>query len=73
MHKNLSAQELVDRYAGIGMPRDYAEMMGAMDTGIKNGSEDRTNSVVLALTGKQPRRFRDTAEKVKNVWATTEA
>ncbi|GKT88752.1 glycoside hydrolase family 2 protein [Colletotrichum tofieldiae] len=62
--------ELVERFASQGMPRDYAEMMSGLDTAIKNGSENRTNSVVLALTGKQPRKFRDTAESNKGVWAT---
>ncbi|KZL66324.1 glycoside hydrolase family 2, partial [Colletotrichum tofieldiae] len=70
VHKKLSAQELVERFASQGMPRDYAEMMSGLDTAIKNGSENRTNSVVLALTGKQPRKFRDTAESNKGVWAT---
>ncbi|TQN69527.1 Agroclavine dehydrogenase, partial [Colletotrichum shisoi] len=70
VHKKLSTQELVDRFTGQGMPRDYAEMMGGMDAAIKNGSEDRTNSVVLALTGRQPRTFRETAEENKGVWAT---
>lgn len=70
VHKKLSTQELVDRFAGQGMPRDYAEMMGGLDTAIKNGSEGRTNSVVLALTGRRPRTFRETAEKNKGVWAT---
>ncbi|KAF4782557.1 AFUA_2G17970 family ergot alkaloid biosynthesis protein [Colletotrichum scovillei] len=69
VHKRLSSQELVDRYAAQGMPRDYAEMMGGLDTAIKNGSEDRTNSVVLAVTGKQPKQFRDFAERNKAVWA----
>ncbi|KAI3535709.1 AFUA_2G17970 family ergot alkaloid biosynthesis protein [Colletotrichum filicis] len=69
VHKRLSSQELVDRYAAQGMPRDYAEMMGGLDTAIKNGSEDRTNSVVLAVTGKQPKKFRDFAERNKAVWA----
>lgn len=50
------------------MPRDYTEMMGGLDTAIKNGSEDRTNSVVLAVTGKQPKKFRDFAERNKAVW-----
>ncbi|KAF6811525.1 ergot alkaloid biosynthetic protein a [Colletotrichum sojae] len=73
VHKNLSAKELADRFENAGMPRGYAELMGAMDTDIKNGSENRNNSVVLALTGRQPRSFRDVAEEVKNAWATTEA
>ncbi|KDN70634.1 putative AFUA_2G17970 family ergot alkaloid biosynthesis protein [Colletotrichum sublineola] len=70
VHKNLSALELVERFTSQGMPQDYAEMMAGLDTAIKEGSENRTNSVVLAVTGKQPRKFRDTAEKYKGVWAT---
>ncbi|TKW51441.1 Agroclavine dehydrogenase [Colletotrichum tanaceti] len=73
VHKKLSTQGLVDRFAGQGMPRDYAEMMGGLDAAIKNGSEDRTNGVVLALTGRRPRTFRETAEKNKGVWATVVA
>lgn len=69
MHKNLSRKELEDRFVSQGMPQDYAEMMGGLDTNIKNGSENRTNSVVLALTGKQPRKFRDVAKEYKSVWA----
>ncbi|KAI8308028.1 glycoside hydrolase family 2 [Colletotrichum sp. SAR11_59] len=70
IHKNLSRKGLEDRYVNYGLPQDYAEMMGAMDTNIKNGSENRTNSVVLAVTGKQPRKFRDVAMELRNVWAT---
>ncbi|KAI8231047.1 glycoside hydrolase family 2 [Colletotrichum sp. SAR 10_77] len=70
IHKNLSRKGLEDRYVNYGLPQDYAEMMGAMDTSIKNGSENRTNSVVLAVTGKQPRKFRDVAKELRNVWAT---
>ncbi|KAI8182774.1 glycoside hydrolase family 2 [Colletotrichum sp. SAR 10_86] len=70
IHKNLSRKGLEDRYVNYGLPQDYAEMMGAMDTNIKNGSENRTNSVVLAVTGKQPRKFRDVAKELRNVWAT---
>ncbi|GJC86026.1 agroclavine dehydrogenase [Colletotrichum liriopes] len=70
VHKKLSAQELVERFASQGIPRDVAEMMSGLDTAIRNGSENRTNSVVLALTGKQPRKFHDTAESNKGAWAT---
>ncbi|KAJ3952206.1 hypothetical protein N0V92_011366 [Colletotrichum tropicale] len=70
IHKNLSRKGLEDRYVNYGLPQDYAEMMGAMDTNIKNGSENRTNSVVLAVTGKQPRKFRDVAKELRNVWVT---
>ncbi|TDZ41275.1 Festuclavine synthase II [Colletotrichum trifolii] len=70
VHKNLSAHELTERWVGFGVPKDYGDMLSAMDTDIKNGSEDRTNRVVLALTGKQPRRFCEFALESKDAWAT---
>ena len=45
-----------------------AIMMSAMDTSVKFGAEDRTNDVVLAMTGAAPKRFRDFAESIKGVW-----
>lgn len=69
-HKNLTAQGLEERFVSHGAPEDYAKMMGAMDTAIKNGSEDRTNDVVLQLTGKQPARFREFVEQNKDAWPT---
>ena len=50
------------------MARDYAEMLAAMDTAIKHGSEERTNDVVLALTGKKPLRFKEWAVGAKAAW-----
>lgn len=50
------------------MPDDYSSMMSALDTGIKYGMENRTNDVVLSITGVAPRTFREYAERVKHVW-----
>lgn len=52
-----------------GIPAGYANMLSSMDTMIANGKEDRLNDVVVELTGKQPRRFRDFAEANKGCWA----
>jgi len=68
VHVDLSPAELEQRHQEFGMPANYAAMMSAMDTSIKFGSEDRTNDVVLAVTGAAPRRFRDLALSVKEVW-----
>ena len=43
-------------------------MMSAMDTAIKFGAENRTNDGILAITGTAPRKFRDFAGSVKDVW-----
>ncbi len=68
MHVNLTRAQLEAGFESAGMPKDYAELMSALDTSIKHGAEDRTNDVVLSLTGRQPKKFRDFAESVKSVW-----
>lgn len=68
MHADLAPADLEKRQQSFGMPENYAKMLTAMDTSIKFGSEDRTNDVILAVTGSAPRRFKDFAESVKEVW-----
>ncbi|KAK7436489.1 hypothetical protein CaCOL14_003783 [Colletotrichum acutatum] len=68
-HKDLSVDELVDYYVRQGLPTHIAEMLGNADMAIRNGSENRMNSVVVDLTGKRPARFCDFAEKNKRLWA----
>lgn len=53
---------------GTGMPRNYAEMMGQLDTDIKNGSEATLNDDVEKVTGKPPRKFKDFAVQMKDCW-----
>ncbi|KAL2154435.1 hypothetical protein VTH82DRAFT_3111 [Thermothelomyces myriococcoides] len=68
VHVSLSADEFVKRYLGSGIPEDYLRILAAMDVAIKERSEDRTNDVILTITGQPPREFRDFAESVKHVW-----
>lgn len=39
-----------------------------MDIGINHGGEEKANDVVLSVTGKKPRTFREFAEENKAVW-----
>lgn len=39
-----------------------------MDIPIKNGSEEKLNHVVLTVTGKKPKTFREFAEENKSIW-----
>jgi festuclavine dehydrogenase len=39
------------------MPGDYARMLAALDTAIKEGKEDRLNDVVEKVTGRPPKKF----------------
>ncbi|KAL2270207.1 hypothetical protein VTJ83DRAFT_2391 [Remersonia thermophila] len=68
VHVPLPAAELERRHRAFGMPEDYARLLGAMETAVKFGVEERTNDAVLAMTGAAPRRFRDFARSMKEVW-----
>ena len=52
----------------MGVPAHTANMLGELDTGIKNGMEDRLNDTVLKVTGSSPMTFREFAEKNKDAW-----
>ena len=58
----------------FGVPGDYARLLAQLDTAIKNGEEERLNSVVLDVTGREPTRFEDFADRCveKSVWVKKE-
>jgi hypothetical protein len=51
-----------------GMPESAADLLSSMDTAVKFGAENRTNDVVLSITGVAPKLFREYARSVKSVW-----
>lgn len=68
-HVNLSAEELVVHHSEtLGLPEQYGKMLADMDTIVKNGGEERTNDVVLRVTGRAPKTFRKFAEENKALW-----
>jgi festuclavine dehydrogenase len=66
----ISEDELAEGMASYGIPDDYARLLAQLDTAIKNGAEERLNSVVLDVTGRVPRKFEDFVESCveKGVW-----
>ncbi|KAL2200039.1 hypothetical protein P885DRAFT_66910 [Corynascus similis CBS 632.67] len=68
VHVDLTTAELENRHQESGIPEEYAKMLAAMDTPIRAGSENRTNDVILRITGAAPTKFRDFADSVKDVW-----
>jgi festuclavine dehydrogenase len=68
VHIDLSTTELVEHYIAAGIPSSYAKMLSSLDTSVKFGSENRTNDVVLSVTGVAPRPFREFLEEAKAVW-----
>ena len=71
MHVDLTTRDLEKRHHDFGLPEDYSKMMSALDTAVKHGLENRTNDVVLSLTGSAPHTFREFAESAKDIWAVT--
>jgi hypothetical protein len=69
VHVDLSSEGLEQRFQSFGMPEDYSKLMSAMDATVKNGAENRTNDVILAVTGSVPKKFKDFALSVKEIWA----
>jgi len=66
VHKDLSVEEMQLRFQEFDIREEYAAVLSAMETAIKNGSEDRTNDAVLTLTGRPPKTFREWAEENKS-------
>lgn len=69
IHVNLTAGELAERHIkNSGLSEEYAQVLASMDIPIKDGSEERLNDVVLRVTGRKPKTFREFAVENKLVW-----
>lgn len=69
VHEDVSAEELATRLSrDVGLPDEYAKGLAALDVMINRGGEERTNDVVLKVTGKKPRTFREFVEENKQAW-----
>ena len=66
----ISEDDLAKGMVNFGIPEDYAKMLAELDTAIKNGEEERLNSVILDVVGHPPTRFEDFVDRcVKSgVW-----
>lgn len=73
VHVDLSSAEYAKRREQTGMSENYASMLQSLDTAVKFGSENRTNDVVLSMTGVAPRQFLELVAAVKSVWEPAEA
>ena len=65
----LSGKEFSQWLQSVGIPPGPAELLSYLDVQIGSaGIEDRLNTVVKDVTGKEPENFRAYAEATKNVW-----
>ncbi|KAI1375390.1 putative ergot alkaloid A [Hypoxylon crocopeplum] len=69
MYHELSESELAARHQRFGVPAEYASILAAMDTAIRNGAEDRTSDVVRSVTSREPRRFEDFVKANREAWS----
>ncbi|KAK3949283.1 hypothetical protein QBC32DRAFT_40432 [Pseudoneurospora amorphoporcata] len=68
VHVDLSSSALERRHQSFGCSEEHSRLMSSLDTAIKYGSENRTNDVVLSMTGNKPKSFREYAESAKEIW-----
>lgn len=72
VHVDLAEAELTSRHhRRAGIPEQYAAILAAIDTEIRNGAEERRglSGDVLLATGRPTRPFAEFAEESKGVWA----
>jgi len=69
-HVKLSESQLAEAMTSFGIPVDYAKFLAQLDTVIKNGEEEKLNSVILDITGHEPTRFHDFVKRCveSGVW-----
>jgi hypothetical protein len=68
VHMKLSEAEFTKHLISRGVPSSDAEFMAVMETGIKNGGEERLNDVVREVTGTPPETFFDFALRHRECW-----
>lgn len=56
-HIKLTVEEMVARYEGFGLPRDYAAVLAGLDQAIAEGVEDRITDDVEKLSGQKSKDF----------------
>lgn len=67
-HRRLSVQGISDRFADLGLPRDYADTLAGMDDQIARDAENRTTGAVEAITGRAPGSLDRFIERNLAVW-----
>ena len=68
-HVKLSGEELSKWFQSQGVPSELAGVLSELDVKIgSTGAEQRLNTAVKDVTGKEPITFRAFAEANKNVW-----
>ncbi|KAL2287836.1 hypothetical protein FJTKL_04648 [Diaporthe vaccinii] len=69
VHANLTVDELAEHHVkNSGISEEYAKVLAGMDIPIKNGTEEKLNDVVLTVTGKKAKSFKEFAVENKSTW-----
>jgi festuclavine dehydrogenase len=56
-HTRVTEDELAQGMKQVGIPKEYAEMLAAMDKAISEGKEERMNTVEEEVTGKRSKKL----------------
>lgn len=64
-HVKVSVEELTERFARLGVPREYAAVLAGMDGLIASGAEERVGGCVKEVTGREPMGLREVFEEAK--------
>lgn len=68
VHEKLSAEALAKRLMDFGVTEPGARGLAAMDVAISQGAEERTNSDVFDVLGRQPASLAKFIEANREVW-----
>ncbi|KAL8651396.1 MAG: hypothetical protein Q9226_004721, partial [Calogaya cf. arnoldii] len=67
-HVKCTEEQMVERYAKLGIPESVARMLSAMEARIAQSGEESLTNVVEEVAGKMPMTFKAFAEQNKDVW-----
>ncbi|KAI0126868.1 hypothetical protein BJ170DRAFT_596437 [Xylariales sp. AK1849] len=59
IHHDLKQTEAKQRHQSFGTPKEYANVVAAIDKSVKNRAQNRLNDVVLATTGRKSQDSRE--------------
>ncbi|PVH69616.1 NAD(P)-binding protein [Cadophora sp. DSE1049] len=67
-HVKVTETQLVAGMATFGIPDEYAKALAAMERMIKEGKEERSNDIVLEVTGRRAISFKEFARRNRGLW-----
>jgi len=67
-HERLTFEEMKAKFISFGMPQDFATVLAGFDEQIANDLEAELDDIVLKITGRPPKSFREFALEHRDSW-----